>query len=44
MTTVDKVGAMAVLTPLAAGLIVLAARLCGVVHHLVGSVLGWPLM
>ena len=44
MTTVDNVGAMAVLTPLAAVLIVLAARLCGVLHHLVGSVLGWPLM
>jgi hypothetical protein len=44
MTTVDKVGAMAVLTPLAAVLIVLAARLCGVMHHLVGSVLGGPLM
>jgi hypothetical protein len=44
MTTVDKVGAMAILTPLAAVLIVLAARLCGVVHHLVGSVVGWPLM
>jgi hypothetical protein len=44
MTTVDKVGAMAVLTPLAAVLIVLAARLCGVVHHLIGSILGWPLM
>jgi hypothetical protein len=44
MTTVDKVGAIAVLTPLAAFLIALAARLCGIVHHLVGSVLGWPLM
>ena len=44
MTTVDKVGAMAIMTPLAAGLIMLAARLCGVVQHLVISVLCWPLM
>jgi len=44
MTTVDKVGAMAILTPLAAGLVVLATRLCGAVQNLVISVLCWPLM
>jgi hypothetical protein len=44
MTTVDYVGSMAILTPLAIGLIVLAARACAVVHHLVASVLGLTIM
>jgi hypothetical protein len=44
MTTIDKVGSMAILLPLAIGLIVVAARVCGVVNHMVGSFLGLTLM
>ncbi len=44
MTTVDFVGSMIILTPLAVGLIVLAARMCGAISLMVGSVLGWTLM
>jgi hypothetical protein len=44
MTTIDKIGSTAIPFPIAVGLIVLAARVCGLLSHLVESFLGSTLM